>query len=129
MKEEISDTASLKNSEGASYYSSEHTGIKKRPKLTVTYTSTPIVYVQPDPVHNRVTVFKDADNLSIKTSRYTGYTATLFNTQGKRLCSAAGLKDRFVSMPIQSLSHGIYILQLTAKQVEPGDCISLKLVW
>lgn len=129
MKEEISDTASLKNSEGASYYASEHTVIEKRPKLTVTYTSTPIVYVQPTHGSKDVTVHRNSDYTYIKTTRYNRYTVTLFNIQGKMLCFFSGSKDTPAVVPVDALSHGTYIVQLTGEPRDRKDRLSFKLAW
>ncbi len=129
IKEELGENEMPYHHEGATFFSSEHTVDSLRPKLTVTYTTTAISFIHQMFGNRAVTFQKNFDYVLIRSARFTQYTVTIFNIQGKSLYSCIGSKDSPAEIPANTLSHGTYILQLAGKHGGSKDQISVKMVW
>ncbi len=100
---------------GRVYHSSDYNTVEKRPKLTVTYTSTGINTQFPDKAGQRIQFLRGATHMTVVVPWNNSYDLTFFNSKGEMLFFIKGCNNRRIDIPAGYLSNGLYIVNISNK--------------
>lgn len=115
-RENRRENSNNRSNQGKAYYSSDYDEIEKRPKLTITYTSTGVNTPLYSQLKDDISIMRKGERIIVFVSFEKAYDALVFNMQGEKLVSLTGGNKGWVDLPVNHLSSGINILTIKIGQ-------------
>ena len=115
-RENKGENSKNRSNQGKAYYSSDYDEIDKRPKLTITYTSTGVVTPLPSQIKDNIPVMKKGEKIMVFVSFEKAYEVLVFDIQGQKLVSLTGGNRGWIELPVNHLSSGINIVTIKIGQ-------------
>jgi len=116
VEEDNGINAIAKGPEGRVYYSSENDETDKRPKLTITYTSSGINTTILSQLSDNISIVRKDDKIMLFIPFERANEVFIYNIKGQKQFSLTGGKSGWIDLPLHYFSSGLHIVTIKSGQ-------------
>lgn len=105
-----------RSNQGKAYYSSEYDELDKRPKLTITYTSSGINTTILNQLSDNINIVRKDEKIMLFIPFKKANEVLVYNIKGQKQFSLTAGKSGWIDLPLYNLSSGLHIVTIKSGQ-------------